>query len=67
MNTITAVARIRDLIAAGDTYQVNYSFPFTSTFNGDAYAWYRDLCRAQGAQYSVYLDLGPLQSSLPVA
>lgn len=53
-----AVARIRELIAAGDTYQVNYSFPLTSTFNGDPYAWYQDLCVAQGSQYSAYLDLG---------
>lgn len=54
----SAVSRIRDLIAAGDTYQVNYSFPLTSKFSGDAYAWYRELCVAQGAPYSVYLDLG---------
>ena len=53
-----AVTRIRDLIAAGDTYQVNYSFPLTSTFKGDTYAWYRSLCLAQGAQYSAYIDLG---------
>jgi para-aminobenzoate synthetase/4-amino-4-deoxychorismate lyase len=53
-----AVARIQDLIGAGHTYQVNYSFPLTATFSGDAFAWYRDLCVAQGAQYSAYLDLG---------
>ena len=53
-----AVARIHDHIAAGDTYQVNYSFPLTSSFSGDPYAWYRSLCLAQGAPYSVYLDLG---------
>ena len=53
-----AVARIRELIAAGDTYQVNYSFPLTATFNADPYAWYQDLFLAQGAQYSAYLDLG---------
>jgi para-aminobenzoate synthetase / 4-amino-4-deoxychorismate lyase len=53
-----SVSRIRELIAAGDTYQVNYTFPLTSSFNGDAFAWYRELCLAQGAQYSVYLDLG---------
>ncbi len=53
------VSRIKELIAAGDTYQVNYSFPLTAPFHtGDAFAWYRDLCVAQGAQYSVYLDLG---------
>lgn len=53
----SAVARIRELIAAGDTYQVNYSFPVTSTFNGDHYSWYRSLCLAQGAEYSAYIDL----------
>jgi para-aminobenzoate synthetase / 4-amino-4-deoxychorismate lyase len=53
-----SVARIKELIAAGDTYQVNYSFPLTSTFNGDASAWFQQLCVAQGAQYSAYLDLG---------
>ena len=53
-----SVSRIRELIAAGDTYQVNYTFPLTSSFKGDAFAWYRDLCLAQGAQYSAYLDLG---------
>jgi para-aminobenzoate synthetase/4-amino-4-deoxychorismate lyase len=53
-----SVARIRELISAGDTYQVNYSFPLRSSFNGDAFAWFHDLCVAQGAEYSVYLDLG---------
>lgn len=56
-----SVSRIQELIAAGDTYQVNYSFPLTSSFNGDALALYRDLCIAQGAEYSVYLDLGRYQ------
>ncbi len=52
------VARIRQLIADGDTYQVNYSFPLTSSFSGDAYSWYRQLCLAQQARYSAYIDLG---------
>ena len=56
-----SVSRIKDLIAAGDTYQVNYTFPLTSVFSGDALRWYRDLCVAQSAQYSVYLDLGRYQ------
>ena len=53
-----AVIQIEELIAAGDTYQVNYSFPVTATFAGDHFEWYRSLCLAQGAQYSAYLDLG---------
>ena len=54
----SAVTRIRHLIAAGDTYQVNYTFPVTSNFNGDHFAWYRSLCLAQGSEYSAYIDLG---------
>lgn len=53
-----AVNHIRELIARGDTYQVNYTFPMTSTFEGDALAFYRDLCAAQGAQFCAYFDLG---------
>jgi para-aminobenzoate synthetase / 4-amino-4-deoxychorismate lyase len=53
-----AVTRIKELIAAGDTYQVNYSFPLTASFNGNAYAWFRTLCKAQGAQYSAYVEPG---------
>ncbi|HEU4507925.1 MAG TPA: aminodeoxychorismate synthase component I [Pyrinomonadaceae bacterium] len=53
-----SVTRIRELIAAGDTYQVNYSFPLTTSFNSDPYSWYRSLCMAQRAPYSTYLDLG---------
>lgn len=53
-----SIERIKELIAAGDTYQVNYSFPLTSTFNGDSVAWYQRLCSAQRAQYSAYVDLG---------
>ena len=52
------VARIRELIAAGDTYQVNYTFPLTSSFTEDAYELYRNLSLAQGAPYSAYVDLG---------
>ena len=52
-----AVTQIKDLIATGDTYQVNYTFPVTSNFTGDHYDWYLSLCRAQGAEYSAYFDL----------
>ena len=53
-----AVHRIHELIAAGDTYQVNYTFPLTTDFEGDALSWYHELCRRQTARYSAYLDLG---------
>ena len=53
-----SVARIRELIAAGDTYQVNYSFPLNSSFNGDPQAWFHQLCSRQAARYAAYVDLG---------
>ena len=53
-----SISQIREFIAAGDTYQVNYTFPLVATFKGDARSWFRDLCRAQGAEYCAYFDLG---------
>ncbi len=53
-----AIITIRELIARGDTYQANYTFPLVSSFAGDSRHWYDNLCRAQGAEYCVYLDLG---------
>jgi para-aminobenzoate synthetase/4-amino-4-deoxychorismate lyase len=52
------IARIRDLIAQGDTYQVNYTFPLHAHLHGDSFAGFEQLGRAQGAGYSVWLDLG---------
>jgi para-aminobenzoate synthetase/4-amino-4-deoxychorismate lyase len=56
-----SVEKIRDLIARGHTYQVNYAFPSVCDFEGDSLAWYRDLCASQDAGYSAYLDLGRYQ------
>ena len=57
----TALNRIRDLIIAGDTYQVNYSFRLWSNFSGNSLSLYRDLCRAQRTDYAAYLDIGRFQ------
>lgn len=53
-----ALARIRAYIRAGDTYQVNYTLRLRSSFEGDPYALFVQLCRAQAARYAVYADLG---------
>jgi len=53
-----AIARIREWIAAGDTYQVNYTFRRRAPFSGNTGGFYRALCRAQGAAYSAFLDTG---------
>ncbi|MFH1569571.1 MAG: aminodeoxychorismate synthase component I, partial [Gemmatimonadota bacterium] len=53
-----AIGRVRRYIAAGDTYQVNYTFRMRARLEGDDRALYRDLCRSQRASYCAYLDLG---------
>ena len=53
-----AIDRIKDAIAAGDTYQVNYTFPLRATFEGDPWALFADLTAAQRAEYCAYVDLG---------
>ena len=57
----TALNRIRDLIIAGDTYQVNYSFRLRANFSGNSLGLYRDLCQAQRTDYAAYLDIGRFQ------
>ncbi|MFD2093795.1 aminodeoxychorismate synthase component I [Blastococcus deserti] len=52
------VARIRDRIAAGDTYQCNLTVRMRGRFEGDAVALYRDLALGQGGACNAYLDLG---------
>lgn len=52
------VVRIRDAIAAGDTYQVNYTFPWTADGIEDPYALFTDLLHWQPCGYAAYLNLG---------
>lgn len=56
-----ALAGIREYIAAGDTYQVNYSYRLRAAFEGDAGALYSDLCRSQRTAYSAFVDTGRFQ------
>ena len=53
-----AIRAIRDYIAAGDTYQVNFSFPLRAPFHGDPLAWFYQLCAAQKGDYNAYVDAG---------
>jgi para-aminobenzoate synthetase / 4-amino-4-deoxychorismate lyase len=54
----TSVERIRELIAAGETYQVNHTMRLRSRVEGDPRGLYRDLCYAQRGAFAAYLDLG---------
>jgi para-aminobenzoate synthetase / 4-amino-4-deoxychorismate lyase len=52
------VRRIREHIAAGDTYQVNLTARIRGQLTGDPFALYRDLALAQASPYCAYLDTG---------
>lgn len=56
-----AIARIHRAIADGEVYQVNYTAPWHSTFEGDPVALFHALRRAQPGSYSVCVDTGETQ------
>lgn len=53
-----ALARIREHIAAGDTYQVNFTYPLLAHFDAEPEAWFLERLQAQQCRYAAYLDLG---------
>ena len=50
------VDRVREYIAAGDTYQVNLTMRRRFRFEGDPFSFYRDLCRSQRAPFCAFLE-----------
>jgi para-aminobenzoate synthetase/4-amino-4-deoxychorismate lyase len=53
------IAAIHDAIARGETYQVNYSRRLCASIEGDAFALYERLRKAQsGTKYAAYLETG---------
>lgn len=55
---VEAVARIKQHLAEGDTYQVNFTFSLTAAFAGDPQTLFADLWTAQRGEYSALLDMG---------
>lgn len=53
-----AIARVRESIARGDTYQVNYTMRLRAGFDGDAMQLFLQLVRAQPNSYAAFLDTG---------
>ena len=53
-----AVDRVREHIAAGDTYQVNLTDRLRARAAGDPAGLYAELAVAQGGAHNAYLDLG---------
>ncbi|MBP7587206.1 MAG: aminodeoxychorismate synthase component I [Thermoanaerobaculia bacterium] len=53
-----ALATIREAIAAGETYQVNFTFPMRSRFTGDPEGLFWSLAPASRAPHAAFLDCG---------
>ena len=53
-----AIAEIREAIAAGETYQVNLTFPLRGGFTGDPEVLFWQLAPASAAPHAAFLDCG---------
>lgn len=53
-----SIAFVREHIARGDTYQVNYTMRLRAHFDGDAMQLFAQLVRAQPNSYAAFLDTG---------
>lgn len=51
---------LRETIANGDSYQVNYTLRLRAEFSGDDFALYRHLSNVQRGKYGAYLNTGKL-------
>lgn len=52
------IERIRELIAAGDVYQVNFTYPLTARAPADPLLFWRDMADSRHGRYGSYLDIG---------
>ncbi len=55
-----AIAKIKDYIAQGETYQVNYTIKLLADFAESPWEYFLQLVKAQQADYSAYVDLEEL-------
>ncbi len=54
---VEAIAKIKDHIAAGDTYQVNYTFRLNAGFSGDPFSFFCDLAAAQRGGFGAFVEM----------
>jgi len=53
-----SITALREHIGEGNAYQLNYTFRMRTPFTGDARAVFAALTRAQGGQWSAFIDTG---------
>ena len=50
------VSKIREYLAQGETYQINYTFRLEARFSGSAFAWFRSVASRNPGKYLAYLE-----------
>ncbi|MDG4552451.1 MAG: aminodeoxychorismate synthase component I [Candidatus Contendobacter sp.] len=50
--------RVKDYLARGHSYQVNYTFPLRAAFDGEPLSFFADLVAAQATEYAAFIDAG---------
>ncbi len=53
-----AIAQIKEHIAAGATYQVNYTYRLHADFEGDAWAFFNALVKGQKTEHAAFIETG---------
>ncbi|HSH03357.1 MAG TPA: bifunctional anthranilate synthase component I family protein/class IV aminotransferase [Anaerolineae bacterium] len=51
-----AIREIKERIAAGETYQVNYTLPFRSEAQGEPWVWFQQVWWGSRPAYSAYIE-----------
>ena len=55
---VVAIGEIKERIAEGATYQVNYTYRLKTKFSGDAWAFFYELVKGQKTDYAAFVDTG---------
>ncbi|MCF7818157.1 MAG: aminodeoxychorismate synthase component I [Kiritimatiellales bacterium] len=55
---IEVISEIKERIAEGATYQVNYTYRLNADFSGDAWAFFYELVNGQKTDYAAFIDTG---------
>lgn len=58
---INKILYIKELLAAGEVYQVNFALRFRKKFSGDPYALFLKLAEVNPVSFSAYLNCGKFQ------
>ncbi len=55
---VAAIGKVKERIAEGATYQVNYTYRLNAEFSGDAWAFFYELVKAQKTDYAAFIEVG---------